>query len=249
MLKNLRGYFLLCGQLSYWLFLAPFQGRFYRLGHTFGQIVRIGVQAVPMAALTALTIGVVLAMQSASQLVKLGAAVFVPGLVAASLLKELGPMLIAVIVIGRSGSAVTAELGTMRVSEEVDALEIMGIHPMSYLIVPRFLAMTIMMPVLTVFGIYVGLFGGWLVCSSALGMGTAYYTTKALEAIALRDVYICLLKSLVFGILVITIACHTGFSVRGGAEEVGKATTQSVVVSLLAVFVANAVITSLFFFE
>lgn len=248
MLEGFRSYFTLCGDLLSWLFIAPLRGKFYRLPHVFSQIVRIGVQAVPMVALTALTIGVVLAMQSAAQLAKMGAEAFVPGLISNSLVKELAPLITAIIVIGRSGSAVTAELGTMKVSEEIDALEVMAIHPMSYLIVPRFLAMVIMMPFLTVFAIYVGLFGGWLISHGSLDMSTPYYVTRALDYVEPRDIGIGMLKSFVFGVLVVTIACNTGLNVRGGAEGVGLATTRSVVLSLLAVFIANAFLTALFFF-
>ncbi len=201
-----------------------------------------------MSALTTLTIGIVLAMQSAAQLEKLGAEVFVPGLISSSLIKELAPLITAVIVIGRSGSAVTAELGTMKVSEEIEALEVMAIHPMSYLIVPRFLAMFVMMPLLTVFGIYVGLFGGWLICTGSLDMSTPFFVTQALKFVTPHDLFIGMFKSVIFGILVITIACNTGLSVRGGAEGVGLATTRSVVLSLLAVFLANAALTAVFFF-
>jgi phospholipid/cholesterol/gamma-HCH transport system permease protein len=248
MIEALRQYFALCTDLLYWLVVAPFRGRPWRIGHTFAQIVRIGVHAVPMSALTALTIGVVLAMQSAAQLAKLGATVYVPGLVSSSLIRELAPLVTAVIVIGRSGSSVTAELGTMKVSEEIEALEVMAIPPMSYLIVPRFLAMVIMMPLLAVFSIYVGLAGGWLISHFSLHMSTAFYVNHALQYVELRDVGIGLLKSGVFGVLIITIACSIGLNVSGGAEGVGLATTRSVVVSLLSVFIANAVLTAVFFF-
>jgi phospholipid/cholesterol/gamma-HCH transport system permease protein len=245
MTEAFRQYFELCGSLLYWLFVAPFRGRGWRIGHTFAQIVRIGVHAVPMAALTALTIGVVLAMQSAAQL---GATAFVPGLVSSSLIRELAPLVTAVIVIGRSGSSVTAELGTMKVSEEIEALEVMAIPPMSWLIVPRFLAMVIMLPLLTVFSIYVGLAGGWLIGHYSLHMSTAFFVTHALQHVALSDIGIGLLKSGVFGVLIVTIACSIGLNVSGGAEGVGLATTRSVGVSLLSVFIANALLTALFFF-
>jgi len=248
MMESFRTYFAHCGSVFYWLVIAPLRGRHYRLPLVFAQIVRIGVNAVPMTALTTMTIGVVLAMQSAVQLMKMGAESFIPGLISSSLVKELAPLVTAIIVIGRSGSAVTAELGTMKVSEEIDALEVMAIDPMSYLIIPRFLAMVVMMPVLTVFGVYVGLFGGWLISYFPLNMSTPYFVSHALEMIEVRDIGIGLIKSVVFGVLVVTIACHTGLNVRGGAEGVGLATTRSVVVSLLAVFVANAVLTALFFF-
>jgi len=248
MLEAFRQYFALCGELLYWLFVAPLRGKGWRMGHTFAQIVRIGVHAVPMSALTALTIGVVLAMQSAAQLAKLGATMYVPGLVSSSLIRELAPLVTAVIVIGRSGSSVTAELGTMKVSEEIEALEVMAIPPMSWLIVPRFLAMVIMMPLLTVFSIYVGLAGGWLIGHYSLNMSTAYFVSHALQHVELSDVGIGLLKSGVFGVLIVTIACSIGLNVSGGAEGVGLATTRSVVVSLLSVFIANAVLTAVFFF-
>lgn len=242
------GYFELCGSLFYWLVVAPFQGKPYRMAQIFSQTVRVGVQAVPMNSLTSLTIGAVLAMQMAVELRKMGAEALVPSLVASSLVRELAPLITAIIVIGRSGSAVTAELGTMKVSEEIEALEVMAIPPMSYLVVPNFWAMAVMMPLLTVFSIYIGMFGGWLIAWSALDMSPAFYITRALEYIDARDLVIGLIKSLVFGVLVVTIACHTGLTVTGGAEGVGRATTRSVVVALLAVFAANAVLTSVFFF-
>src|ERR1700687_2597651 len=125
-------------------------------------------------------------------------------------------MLIACIVIGRSGSAVTAELGTMKVSEEIEALGVMAINPIRFLIVPRFLAMLVMLPVLTVFGNYVGMFGGWTICHFALDMNTANYVLRSVEAAQLADLYSGLLKSFVFAWLIITIACHTGLNVEGG---------------------------------
>jgi phospholipid/cholesterol/gamma-HCH transport system permease protein len=124
----------------------------------------------------------------------------------------------------------------------------MAIPPMSFLILPRFLAMILMMPVLTVFGIYVGMLGGWIVTYSNLDMSTAYYVSHALETVKIKDLNVSLGKSLVFGFLIVTISCHTGINVRGGAEGVGLATTRSVVLSLFAVFIANAIVTALFYF-
>lgn len=234
--------------ILYWLVAGPWKKQQFKLHHVFEQMVRIGVEALPMASLTAFSIGLTLAMQGSHELRRMGADLYVPNLVSVSLLRELGPMLIAIIVIGRSGSAVTAELGTMKVSEEIEALHVMAINPIRFLIVPRFLAMLIMLPVLTIFGNYVGIFGGWAICHFALDMNTASYVMRAVEAAQLSDLYSGLLKSLVFAWLTVTIACHAGLNVEGGAEGVGLATTQSVVYSLLAVLVANAVLTSIFFF-
>jgi phospholipid/cholesterol/gamma-HCH transport system permease protein len=211
-------------------------------------MVLIGVRALPMASLVALSIGLTLAMQSAGEMRKLGAEMYVPDLVAVSLLRELGPLLIAVIVIGRSGSSVTAELGTMKVGEEIEALEVMAINPVRFLVVPRFLAMLVMLPVLTVFGNCVGIAGGWLICRFSLDFTTAGFLLRAIDRAAPWDLYSGLIKSVVLAWLTITIACQRGLEVEGGAEGVGTATTQSVVWSLLMVLVANALLTAFFFF-
>jgi phospholipid/cholesterol/gamma-HCH transport system permease protein len=243
-----KEYLELNGQILYWTLLAPCRGRFFKLGEVFHQMVLIGVRALPMASLTAFSIGLTLAMQAAGQLKRMGASAYVPDLVILSLLRELGPLLIAVIVIGRSGSAVTAELGTMKVSEEIEALQVMAINPIRFLIVPRFLAMLIMLPALTVFGSYVGMVGGWTICHWALDYNTAAYIARAVSRAHVWDLNSGMIKSFVFAWLVITIACHMGLRVEGGAEGVGQATTGSVVWSLLIVLIANALLTALFFF-
>jgi len=212
-------------------------------------MVSIGVRAAPMVALTAFSIGVTLAMQAAHSLQSLGAEIYVPDLVMLTLLRELGPVLIAVIVIGRSGSAVAAELGTMKVSEEIEALEVMAINPVQYLVVPRFLAMLVMLPALTIFGDYIGILGGWAVCRFALDFNTAGYVLRAVESADTWDLYSGMIKSAVFAWIIITIACNAGLNVEGGAEGVGQATTAAVVQSILAMLVTNAVLTSIFFFS
>jgi phospholipid/cholesterol/gamma-HCH transport system permease protein len=243
-----KDYFELNAQILYWTVLAPFRGQHFKLGEVFHQMVQIGVRALPMASLTSYSIGLTLAMQAAGQLKKMGAEAFVPDLVILSLLRELGPLLTAVVVIGRSGSAVTAELGTMKVSEEIEALEVMAINPVRFLIVPRFLAMMIMLPALTVFGNYVGMVGGWSICHYALDYNTASYLLHSFSRAKPWDLYSGMIKSVVFAWLIITIACHMGMRVEGGAEGVGQATTGSVVWSLLIMLIANAMLTALFFF-
>lgn len=244
----MRGWLALNSQLFYWAVLAPWRGQRWSVPETFRQMVLIGVRALPMASLVALSIGLTLAMQSAGEMRKLGAEMYVPDLVSVSLLRELGPLLIAVIVIGRSGSSVTAELGTMKVGEEIEALEVMAINPVRFLVVPRFLAMLVMLPVLTVFGDCVGIAGGWLICRFSLDFTTASFLLRAIDRAAPWDLYSGLIKSVVFAWLTITIACQRGLEVEGGAEGVGTATTQSVVWSLLMVLIANALLTAFFFF-
>jgi phospholipid/cholesterol/gamma-HCH transport system permease protein len=243
-----KDYFALNGQILYWTLFAPFRGQYFKISEVFHQMVLIGVRALPMASLTSFSIGLTLAMQAAGQLKRMGAEAFVPDLVILSLLRELGPLLIAVIVIGRSGSAVTAELGTMKVSEEIEALNVMAINPIRFLIVPRFLAMLVMLPVLTIFGNYVGMVGGWTICHFTLDLNTAAYIAHSVSRAQPWDLYSGMIKSLVFAWLIITIACHMGLQVEGGAEGVGQATTQSVVWSLLIMLIANASLTALFFF-
>src|SRR5436305_1149822 len=219
----------------------------FKVSPIFRQMVAIGVRATPMVALTAFSIGVTLAMQAAHSLQELGAEMYVPDLVMVSLLREMGPVLIAVIVIGRSGSAVAAELGTMKVSEEIEALEVMAINPISYLVVPRFLAMLVMLPALTIFGNYIGVLGGWAVCKFALNFNTAGYIMRALESADTWDLYSGMVKSVVSAWIIITIACNAGLTVEGGAEGVGQATTSSVVQALLAMLISNAILTGIFF--
>ena len=215
---------------------------------TLRQMIRIGVEALPMASLVALSVGFILAMQSSTELGKLGANAFIPDLVSLSLLRELGPLLIAIIVVGRSGSAVAAELGTMKVNEEIEALKVMAISPIRFLVVPRYLALMIMLPILTVFGNCIGLAGGWAVCVGTLDMTSSFYITHAVQRPELWDLYSGLIKSVVFAHLIITIACYQGLGVTGGAEGVGRATTASVVYSILWIIIADAVLTGLFFF-
>jgi phospholipid/cholesterol/gamma-HCH transport system permease protein len=244
----LKNYLRLNLSLIYWVFVAPFTGQFFSVSQIFRQMVSIGVRAAPMVALTSFSIGVTLAMQAAHSLQQLGAETYVPDLVVVTLLRELGPVLVAVIVIGRSGSAVAAELGTMKVSEEIEALEVMAINPVRYLVVPRFLAMLVMLPVLTIFGNYIGVFGGWAVCRFALDFDTAGYVLRAVQSADTWDLYSGMIKSGVFAWIVITIACNAGLHVDGGAEGVGQSTTAAVVQSLLAMLVMNAVLTGIFFF-
>lgn len=235
-------------RIFYWLFVAPFRGQPWSLPETFRQMVLIGVRALPMASLVALSIGLTLAMQSAGEMRKMGAEQFIPDLVSISLLRELGPLLIAVIVIGRSGSSVTAELGTMKVGEEIEALEVMAINPVRFLVVPRVLAMLVMLPALTIFGDCVGIAGGWLVCTTTMDFTTSGYILRAVDRAEPWDFFSGLVKCVVFAWLIITIACQRGLDVEGGAEGVGIATTQSVVWSILIVLIANALLTGLFFF-
>ena len=244
----LAGFFSLNAKVLFWIFVAPFVGkRGPDWSAMFQQAVRIGVQAVPMACLTSFTIGLTLAMLGAQELSRMGATSYVPDLVAIAMLRELGPIIVAVVVIGRSGSAVTAEIGTMKVSEEIEALEVMAIDPVRFLVVPRFLALVVMLPALTVFGNYLGFVGGWVICHFSLGMSTFGYILRIVDSSTPMDIVSGVVKSIFFAWLIASISCQKGLSVTGGAEGVGRSTTASVVQSILWILIANAVLTAGFF--
>lgn len=245
---EMRNFLELNLQVLHWLLVAPLRGEMFSVGEVFRQMVRIGVRALPMVCLTAFTVGFALAMLIAQEVAKLGAFILIPHLVCVSILQQLGPLLIGVIVIGRSGSAVTAELGTMKVSEEIEALEVMAVHPVRHLVVPRFLAMLVMLPLMTVVGDCVAVAGGWTICHFAMDWDLGTYVMRSLEGTDVWEFYGGLIKSFVFAWLTIIIACSAGLHVEGGAEGVGQATTSSVVWSILSMLVANAILTAFFYF-
>ena len=229
--------------------LGPLVGRRpWKASALFMQMVRIGVASMPTVGLANFLLGIVLAIQGAGQFSKLGATDLVAALVAFSVLREIGPLITAVIVIGRSGSSITAELGTMKVAEEIEALNVMGIDPVRFLVVPRLLAMILMMPVLTVLGEGIGLFAGWLISVTSLHLDPVFYVTNSVAAVEQKDLFTGLLKALIFGAVVGTVACYYGIQVEGGAEGVGKATTKSVVTCLTSMLFMDALLTTLIYF-
>ena len=230
------------------IFAPLFGHRGWRLSALFAQMVSIGVASLPTVCLANFLLGIVLAIQGAGQFEKLGATAMVANLVAFSILREIGPLITAVIVIGRSGSAITAELGTMKVAEEIEALNVMGIDPVMFLVVPRLLAMILMMPVLTVLGEGVGLFAGWLISVTSLHLDPVFYVSNSVDAVEQKDLFTGLLKALIFGGVVGTVGCFYGIQVEGGAEGVGKATTKSVVTSLTAMLAMDALLTAIIYF-
>jgi phospholipid/cholesterol/gamma-HCH transport system permease protein len=231
------------------LFAPLFGGKGWRLSSLFTQMVSIGVASMPTVCLANFLLGIVLAIQGAGQFAKLGATDLVANLVAFSVLREIGPLITAVIVIGRSGSSITAELGTMKVAEEIEALNVMGIDPIQFLVVPRLLSMIIMMPVLTILGEGVGLFAGWLISVTSLHLDPIFYVTNSIAAVEQKDLFSGLLKAIIFGAVVGTVGCYYGIQVEGGAEGVGKATTKSVVTCLTSMLAADALLTTLLYFS
>ena len=211
------------------------------------QIEQVGVNSIPVVLITGAFTGMVLALQSYTGFKRFNAEAFVGTVVALSMTRELGPVLSGLMVSGRIGSAMAAELGTMQVTEQIDALYTLATNPIKYLVVPRFLASLIIMPVLTVFADAVGMLGGYAVSVYLLGSNPTIYIRRTYDYLDLEDIYIGLLKACVFGMIIAIIGCYQGFNAQGGAEGVGKATTRAVVLSSLLILIANYFITALFF--
>lgn len=207
-----------------------------------------GVRALPILSLITFFIGLILALQAAYELRRFGAISFVATAVAVSMSRELGPLITAVIVIGRSGSAFAAELGTMRVSEEIDALETMAINPVGFLVAPKFVAMIVMLPCLTIWANFMGILGGSLFGVAQADFTFFRYITASLDSLFLRDVLTGLVKSFMFGMTITAVGCLEGLNTTGGAEQVGRSTTRAVVVSIFLVILVDLVFTMLFYF-
>lgn len=208
---------------------------------------RTGADAVPIVLLINFLIGFVMAFQGAVQLKQFGANIFVADLVGLALARELGPLMTAIIVCGRSGAAFAAELGTMKVSEEIDALRTMGFGPMRFLVLPRALALMLVMPALTLIADLVGIIGGLFVGLISLNLTFSGYFYETQSAVTVWDVFSGLIKSVVFALVIALISCQQGLATSGGAEGVGRRTTASVVATLFALILVDAAFTILFY--
>jgi phospholipid/cholesterol/gamma-HCH transport system permease protein len=231
-----------------YVFIAPFRGKPLRLQRGIAQAMEVGVRALPILSLITFFIGLILALQSAYELKKFGALNYVASAVVISMSRELGPLITAIVVIGRSGSAFAAELGTMKVSEEIDALETMAINPIQFLVTPKFLAMIIMLPCLTIWANFMGVLGGSLFGVYQADFTFGGYIRASLDALFLRDITTGLIKSIMFGATITAVGCYEGLSTGGGAEQVGRSTTAAVVTSIFLVIAVDLVFTALFFF-
>ncbi len=233
----------------YWLLFAPFIGKFIGRRYIFAQMVFAGVQSILIVFFVTLFIGIVLAMQGAYQLSQLGAVRFVAALISVSVCREIGPVLVALVVAGRVGSAIAAELGTMKVTEQIEALETMALNPIRFLVMPRFLSLVVMLPVLTILGDLAGMLGGYLVGVYNLKISPGLYIKTNFEFLVMKDVMTGLLKSVVFAMVIAMIGCYQGLNTKGGAEGVGRATTLSVVVSFILIILTDAILTGIFYFS
>ncbi|MFC1666841.1 MlaE family ABC transporter permease [Candidatus Omnitrophota bacterium] len=225
------------------VFIPPFRSK-----ELFVHMYKIGVLSLPIVLLVSLFTGMVLALQSAYQLTKMNAQIYISSLVALSVVRELGPVLTALVVAGRVGASITAELGTMKVTEQIDALQTLAANPVKYLVVPRFLALCLMLPLLTVYADLIGIIGGYIIGVYKLLIGPTIYIEMTFDPLAFKDVFTGIFKSFIFAIIICIVSCYEGFRAEGGAEGVGKATTLSVVTSFILIIAADCLFTALFYF-
>ncbi len=212
------------------------------------QAKKAGVESFPIVSLIALFIGVILALQTAYQMQRLGSEMYIASIVALSLVRELGPVITALVVAGRVGAAIAAEIGSMQVTEQIDALETLAANPIKYLVVPRFLALSIMLPVLTLYADAIGIFGGYLMCVYKLGISSSMYWTVTFDALLTKDMVTGLVKTVFFGMTIAFVSCYQGFNVEGGAEGVGQATKKAVVSAFILIIAMDCLITAVFYF-
>jgi phospholipid/cholesterol/gamma-HCH transport system permease protein len=233
---------------AYYTVVAPFQGKPVRAQRAVTQAMQVGVRALPILSLITFFIGLILALQAAYELKKFGAMNFVASAVAISMSRELGPLITAIVVIGRSGSSFAAEIGTMKVTEELDALETMAINPIRFLVTPKFIAMVVMLPCLTIWANAMGVLGGSLFGVAKAGFTFLSYLHATADALFLRDIFSGLIKSFMFGVTITAVGCQEGLSTGAGAEQVGRSTTSAVVISIFLVIAVDLVFTAMFFF-
>ncbi|HGY56160.1 MAG TPA: MlaE family lipid ABC transporter permease subunit [Caldithrix abyssi] len=249
LLHSLGNLVLLLSNMMYWSFIAFFKPGLRRKDEVIHQSLNIGANALGIVGLISFLIGFVLALQSAAQLQLYGANIYVADLVALAMISEMGPLITAIMVAGRSGSAIAAEIATMQVSEEIDALKVMGIDPLPYLVVPKVYAITMTLPLLTMFANALGIMGGMLIGYTYLDIEILPFYNEVLSVLRYKEVFISLLKSFVFAWIIIVTGTYFGFKVKGGAEGVGRVTTASVVFSIFWVIVADSIIGLLFYFR
>lgn len=231
-----------CYNFLFWLFRRPF---FFR--QLFKQMEFIGVRSVTVVLLTGMFTGMVSALQGYYGFSLFGAESLVGSTTALGLLRELGPVLASLMVTARAGSAITAEIGTMRVTEQIDALTVMGVNPFQYLVTPRIIAAIVMMPMLTLIFDSIGIVGSYLVGVKLLGIDSGIFMARIVEYVDYKDLFTGLTKATFFGVILSMVGCYKGFTTTGGAEGVGKSTTSSVVISSVSILVADYFLTAVMY--
>jgi phospholipid/cholesterol/gamma-HCH transport system permease protein len=232
----------LLGESLFWIVIGWKWNQPVKISSTFSHMMRIGIGALPIVTVLSFTIGMMLAIQGIHTLRIFGAESQVVIGIALSVTREFSPLIIGILVAGRSGSAMAAFTGTMQVSQEIDALVVMGINPIRYLVSPVLIAIVIMLPSLTFFADIVGLLGGAFYTSLNLGISLKAYAVRSLDVLRVDDIVHGLWKSVVFAIIITLVGFSNGFMVKGGAEGVGRAATRSVVLSITSIIIADMII-------
>ncbi len=235
-------FFLILGQVLAWTPRRPWD-----LRELVRQMVRVGVDSLPVVLLTALFTGMVMALQTFSTLKRFNAEGFVGSLVALSMVRELSPVISSLLIAGRCGSAMGAEIGTMRVTEQIDALEVLATDPIHYLVVPRVWATVITLPLLIVIADAIGIAGGYLISVLYFGANPVTYVENTFRFMDVEDVTSGLIKAAVFGLIIAVVGCQKGYHTRGGAEGVGRATTRAVVLASIAILITDFFLTKILF--
>jgi len=225
-----------------WAFRRPFRFRV-----VFKQMETVGVNSLTVVLITAVSSGMVLALQSYYGFRMFRGESLVGATVALSLTREIGPVFTALMVTGRAGSAMAAEIGTMRVKEQIDALYAMSVNPVQFLVMPRVLAGILMLPLLTVVADFVGIAGGYFVGVELLNINSGIFMARIYEMVAMEDIFNGLIKSACFGLILSVVSCYKGFYTTGGAEGVGRAATQAVVISTVSIFISDFFLTAVMF--
>ncbi|MFZ3071997.1 MAG: ABC transporter permease [Thermodesulfobacteriota bacterium] len=233
---------IMLGQATYHLFVPPVKFR-----NIFKQMEFVGVNSLFVVILTGTFTGMVLAMQSYDALKRFGAEGLVGPAVALSMARELGPVLTGLMVAGRAGSAMATELGTMRVTEQIDAIYTMALNPVKYLVVPRLVAGITMLPILAIVTDFVGVLGGYFVGVKLLGINSGVYIGRTIDYVDVDDIFYGLVKSAVFGLIIALVSSYQGYTTSGGAEGVGRATTKAVVLSCVMILVFDYILTAIMF--
>jgi phospholipid/cholesterol/gamma-HCH transport system permease protein len=233
----------LASQTIYLTFMPP-----YKKDRIMEQAKKAGFDSLPIVSLVSLFIGFIFALQTAYFMQRMGSEIYIASLVALALVRELGPVITALVVAGRVGAAITAELGSMQVTEQIDALETLATNPIKYLVVPRFVALSLMLPLLTLYADIIGIFGSYLICVYKLGISGGMYIHVTFDALLYKDLFTGLLKTVFFGMIIAFVSCFEGFNVEGGAEGVGQATTRSVVTSFILIIMCDCFFTAIFYF-
>lgn len=233
------------GEATYQLIKSIMEPSLFRYKAILRQIQTSGYKALPIIALTSFLVGLVIAYQSSEQLAKFGANIFIVEMVSISVFRELSPLIAAIVIAGRSASSYTAEIGTMKITEEIDAMKTMGFNPYRFLVLPRVIALFISMPIIVFFADIIGVFGGMIIAKTELGISFSEFILRMHSEVEIKHIFIGLIKAPIFGLIIALIGSFRGFQVSGSTDSIGHYTTVSVVNAIFWVIAMNAIISVL----